>query len=276
MGARRPAEARPRKETETTEAPARVTRIHPGPCAAVAVDDLYLDLGLPEGDPYVVLTMVATVDGKATIDGRARPIGSDLDHLLMRRIRASVDAVMSGAGTLRAEGLDLSVPEDLVEARRERGLDDQPLAVIVAGSGVLPPERGIFRSGQTVVVFTSHETPVERVLELSRLAAVRQVPGGRLPDLREVMQVLTGEFGVRRLACEGGPTINFPLVVEGIADELFLTVAPKLAGGSATLTILAGHELPIPDIPRLELVSAHLAASELFLRYRLPGPPGGP
>jgi 2,5-diamino-6-(ribosylamino)-4(3H)-pyrimidinone 5'-phosphate reductase len=242
----------------------------------VAVDGLYLDLGLPEGDPHVVLTMVATVDGKATIDGRARPIGSDLDHLLMRRIRANVDAVMSGAGTLRAEGLDLSVPADLVPARRERGLSDQPLAVIVTGSGVLPPERGIFRSDQTVVVFVSDETPGERVLELSRLAAVRRVPGGRNPDVRAVMEVLTREFGVRRLACEGGPNINVPLVVEGIANELFLTVAPKLAGGSATLTILAGNELPIPDIPRLELLSAHLAESELFLRYRLPGRLGRP
>jgi riboflavin-specific deaminase-like protein len=242
----------------------------------VALDGLYLDLGLPAGDPYVVLTMVATVDGKATIDGRARPIGSDLDHLLMRRIRANVDAVMSGAGTLRAEGLDLSVPEDLVPARRERGLSGQPLAVILTGSGVLPPERGIFRSDQTVVVFISDETPGERVLELSRLAAVRQVPGGRHPDVRAVMQVLTREFGVRRLACEGGPTLNFPLIVEGIADELFLTVAPRIAGGAASLTIVAGHELPIPDIPRLELVSTHLAASELFLRYRLPGRPGGP
>src|SRR5947207_15653950 len=93
-----------------SERPGSVTRIHPAPCAEVAADDLYRDLGLPDGDPYVVLTMVATVDGKAAIDGRARPIGSDLDHLLMRRIRANVDAVMSGAGTLRAEGLDLSVP----------------------------------------------------------------------------------------------------------------------------------------------------------------------
>jgi riboflavin-specific deaminase-like protein len=242
----------------------------------VALDGLYLDLGLPEGDPYVVLTMVSTVDGKATIDGRARPIGSDLDHLLMRRIRANVDAVMSGAATLRAEGLDLSVPDELVPARRAAGLRDQPLAVIVTGSGVLPPERGVFRSDQPVVVFTSDETPPQRVLELSRLAAVRQVPGGRHPDVRAVMRVLADEFGVRRLACEGGPTINFPLVVEGIADELFLTVAPKIAGGAAALTIVAGHELPMPDIPRLELVSAHLAASELFLRYRLPPHSGGP
>jgi 2,5-diamino-6-(ribosylamino)-4(3H)-pyrimidinone 5'-phosphate reductase len=126
-----------------------------------------------------------------------------------------------------------------------------------------------------VVVFTSDETPVERVIELSRLAAVRQVPGGRYPDMHAVMRVLTREFGVRRLACEGGPTLNFPLVVEGIADELFLTVAPRIAGGTAALTIVAGHELPIPDMPRLDLVSTYLADSELFLRYRLPARSGG-
>jgi 2,5-diamino-6-(ribosylamino)-4(3H)-pyrimidinone 5'-phosphate reductase len=249
--------------------PETVIRIHPTPAQEVSAASLYADLGLPEGDPYVVLTMVATVDGKATIDGRARPIGSSLDHLLMRRIRANVDAVMSGAGTLRAEGLDLSVPPEMAAERRARGLADQPIAVIVTGSGVLPAERGLFRSGQTVVVFVSDETPQERVDDLSTLAAVRAVPGGRQPDVRAVMDILRDEFGVRRLACEGGATINFPLVVEGIADELFLTVAPKIAGGAAP-TIVAGHELPIPDMPRLELLAAHLADDELYLRYRLP------
>jgi len=265
----------PRRTTPTRQIPPTVSRLHPGPCAELASDELYRDLALPEGDPYVALTMVATVDGKATIDGRAQPIGTDLDHLLMRRIRANVDAVMSGAGTLRAEGLDLSVPDDLAALRRERGLSDQPLAVIVTGSGVLPTDRRIFRSGQAVVVFVTEETPAERVRRLEAVADVRRVPGGGQPDIRAVMAVLTGELGVRRLACEGGPNINVPLVHEGVADELFLTVAPKLSGGSTTLTILAGHELPIPDIPLLELVSVHLAGSELYLRYRLPGRSGG-
>jgi riboflavin-specific deaminase-like protein len=262
-------------EAATPDIPDTVIRIHPTPPQEVPTASLYADLGLPEGDPYVVLTMVATVDGKATIDGRARPIGSSVDHLLMRRIRANVDAVMSGAGTLRAEGLDLSVPDDLAALRRERGLSDQPLAVIVTGSGVLPTDRRIFRSGQSVVVFVTEETPAERVRPLEAVADVRRVPGAGQPDMRAVMAALTGEFGVRRLACEGGPNVNVPLVHEGIADELFLTVAPKLSGGSTTLTILAGHELPIPDIPLLELVSVHLAGSELYLRYRLPGRSGG-
>ena len=84
---------------------------------------------------------------------------------------------------------------------------------------------------------------------------------------------LTERFGVSSLLCEGGPHLARRLLGEGLVDELFLSVAPLLAGGEPSggeaLRILAGPELESPA--RLELLSALDAASTLFLRYRVCG-----
>src|SRR5215218_6276657 len=105
--------------------------------AEIPADDIYAGLALPDGPadrPYVVLNMVATVDGQVAIGGRARGIGSQLDRRLMRRIRAACDAVMVGAATLRAEPVDPTVPDELAGARAARGLPPQPIAVAISAT----------------------------------------------------------------------------------------------------------------------------------------------
>jgi 2,5-diamino-6-(ribosylamino)-4(3H)-pyrimidinone 5'-phosphate reductase len=70
---------------------------------------------------------------------------------------------------------------------------------------------------------------------------------------------------------EGGPGLNHALISRNLVDELFLTVAPELLGGTVeqSLTLLRGPALPARDRPTLDLVSIHLADGELFLRYSI-------
>src|SRR5215471_6754246 len=53
--------------------------------------------------PYVILNMISTADGRASIGGRTRALGGPADRELFHELRAAVDAVMVGAGTLRVE-----------------------------------------------------------------------------------------------------------------------------------------------------------------------------
>ena len=92
------------------------------------------------------------------------------------------------------------------------------------------------------------------------------------------MAELRERFGVRTLLCEGGPHLNAQLLAAGLVDELFLSLAPKLAGGDPAaggeaLRILAGTELSPPV--ELELLSALEHDSHLFLRYRVKSRPDG-
>jgi len=85
-------------------------------------------------------------------------------------------------------------------------------------------------------------------------------------DLPRLMADLN-DRGVRSVLCEGGPTLNFHLFAAGLVDELFLTMNPKVLGGAAALTIVAGRELVEPV--ELDVVSVAEADGELFTRWRV-------
>jgi riboflavin biosynthesis pyrimidine reductase len=158
-----------------------------------------------EGRPFVAMNFAATVDGRATIQGVSGPIGSDTDTEMLAGLRKRFDAVMIGAGTMRAE--------------RYAGLEKRLIVV---------------ESGQ-----------------------------GEWADLSSLLRSLHEE-GVRAVICEGGPTLHGSLQAAGLVDELFLTIAPKLAGGGAP-NILEGA---LSDVLGLDLAWLLEHDGELFARYR--------
>jgi riboflavin-specific deaminase-like protein len=213
-------------------------------------------LGQPRAPerPYLAINMVATVDGRAAVKGSAVGIGSPADHRLMRELRAEADVVLHGAGTVRADPLSARVPPDLVAQRVERGLSPQPLGAIVTRSGNLPAQHPYYDSPTVVYVASDAALPVHLpTVEVVRIQSVADV----IADL--------ARRGARRILCEGGPTLNSALFAARLIDEVFLTLAPKLAGGEAPLTIVQGP--PFASMLRLELRSLVERQGELFLRY---------
>lgn len=221
------------------------------------------DRALPDR-PYVVSNFALTLDGRATIGGRSGPIGSETDTEVLHRLRAEVDAVMIGAGTLRAERYGRLVPDEGLRAQRERSgeLAHDPLAVIVTGTLALPWDAGLFTSGSgSVLIFTSSDREVP---ETATTVRVERHPGERV-DLGRALATLRRERGVRALLCEGGPHLHANLLGEDLMDELFVTIAPKLAGGGGPGLLEAG-----PEEPRgLEPVWLLEHEGELFARYRV-------
>lgn len=219
--------------------------------------------------------MVTSVDGKATVGGKAGPIGSPTDRTVMRTLRAHADAVMIGAGTLRAEKLTLAIPEGLAGERVSRALRPQPLAIVITMTGDVPLRANLLGfSPDNLLVLTSPEATEERLAALSNLASIEIVPKENLAkgshlELARALETLKKRYAVDVLLVEGGPFLNYALISSGLADELFLTLAPKLLGGAHadTLTILDGTALAPTKIPNLELISVHLSNNELFLRY---------
>lgn len=251
------------------------------PAVAGHVDPLtiYDELDFPEGHggrPYTALNMVSTVDGKITLDrNRIRePIGSQVDRTLMVRLRANFDAVLRGAGTVRAHSVYPRVPEELEHRRIARGLARHPLAVVITGSGELPLDAPYFQDApRPPVVIASPRTPADRLAALRDVADV--IVADRHPiDLAAVWRLLHDTYGVRRLLSEGGAHLNHACLAAGLVDELFWTVAPRVGGASHDLTMVEGPAVLQP-MPRLELVSAYCHDHELFLRYRRVSPAGG-
>lgn len=244
------------------------------PAVAGHVDPLaiYDDIELPagrDGRPYTILNMVSTIDGKTTLAENVikEPIGSPVDRQLMARLRVGVDAVMRGAGTVRASPYYPGIPEELEHRRIHLGLPRQPLAVVVSGSGELPLDAPFFRAApRRPVVLITKRTPPARLARLYDVADV-EVVGDETVDLPAALQRLYDKYDVKRLLSEGGPRLNQDCLAADVLDELFWTVAPRIAGGSMDLTMVEGAGLLEP-MPRLELVHAYVHDSELFLRYR--------
>lgn len=244
----------------------KATRLYPLPAREIPGQAIHEDLELPPpgwrvpSRPYVIVNMVASVDGKTAVGGKAAPLGSEIDRQTMRNLRANADAVMIGANTLRAEKLSLGLDAPL------RGR--QPLAVIVTTGGDVPLESNlVLGEGQEVLLITPPQDHSRGPEGGRRALVVRALEDGTA-DLREALQALKADHGVNILLVEGGPALNRSLISGRFADELFLTLAPKLAtSGNDAGGILSG---PLPDDVRgLRLLSAHLAGSELFLRYRI-------
>ena len=212
--------------------------------------------------PYVAVNFAATVDGRAAIGGVSGPIGSTADTAMLAGLRTRFDAVMIGAGTMRAERYGRLVPDPAKRERRERaGLPHDPLMVIVSGSLDLPWDAPLFADGGgRVLVFTASEAEAPQTA--TTLRTVRH-EGGRV-DIAAALGHLRGERGVRALLCEGGPHLHAELQAGGMVDDLFLTVSPKLAGGGAP-RILEGD---LPEVAELETAWLLEREGELFARYR--------
>jgi riboflavin biosynthesis pyrimidine reductase len=222
----------------------------------------------PPARPHTMLNMIATADGRASLDGRSGPISDAADRALFHGLRSAVDAVLVGSGTMRTERYGRIVPDAARRAERaRRGLREEPLACIVSSQLALEPDIPLLNEPDAhVVVLTPSNASLPAVA--AQVDYVRIESDGML-DLPAALGELTQRFGVQTLLCEGGPHLARELLACGALDELFLSLAPLLAGGEhpgeAALRILAGGPLQPPV--ELELLSVEASGAYLFLRY---------
>jgi len=216
----------------------------------------------PENWPFVAVNMVTTLDGRASLNGRTVELGEQSDIKLLLQLRNHFDAVMIGAGTMRAERYGRIINDPAARAAREAlGLQADPLAVILSARLDLPFDARLFTDGGgRVVIFTHDDGPVpetETPVDLIRVDGPIRIS--------EVLKQLRLEHGIRALLCEGGPHVFGQLVAIGALDELFLTISATLTGEQDAPRILEGA---LTDPERLDLTNLAVAEGELFARYR--------
>lgn len=237
---------------------------------------LELEHRAPPHRPYVVCNFVASVDGRATVEGRTAKLGGDGDRAVFHLLRTQADAIMAGTQTLRVERYGVMVGnEERQRLRLAEGRAEQPLAVIVSRSGRVPFEIPLFSDPRArVAIYAPGGTEVP---DCRAQVQRHPVPSDPQSQLADVLRSLRHDYDIRSLLCEGGPTLFEAMLAQGLVDELFLTLAPELVGGEQT-GITRGPELG--SARELRLVSALERDSHLFLRYeradgRGVGPRGG-
>ena len=212
--------------------------------------------------PHIILNAAMTLDGKiATVAGDSRiSCEEDLDRI--HRLRAGVDAVMVGLGTVLADDPSLTV-------RRARG--ENPLRVVVDSLGKTPMNAKVLDgSARTIIAVTTKA--IKRNVERLRAKGAQVIAVGRKEvDLQRLLKKLH-ELGVRRLLLEGGSTLNWGMLERGLVDEVRIAVAPYIAGGTNARTLVGGRGFTkISKSVPLKLISVDRVGEDLLLTYLIKG-----
>ncbi len=246
----------------------------------------------PEERPYCVANFVSTLDGVVSFNLPGQSEGAQIsnwneeDRFIMGLLRASADAIVVGSGTLQAAGPHGSwLPEavypaakDLYQTYRTEVLrkPEYPLVVIVTRTGGLDLTSAVFHTPRTRVLILTTE-PGKRRLSQSGSQALASVEVKALSTAEErispstILTLLRQEAGVQLLLHEAGPTLFGEFLAGGFIDELFLTVAPQIAGRDAVHPrpgLVANIQFSPATAPWWKLISAKSATAYLFLRYR--------
>ncbi|MDE2846157.1 MAG: dihydrofolate reductase family protein [Gemmatimonadota bacterium] len=219
--------------------------------------------------PYILLNYALSLDGKLSTEQRD-PVRftSRVDRGLMDEIRADADAVLIGAGTLRAEDPPVRIKSARRrEERRRKGKSPHPVSVILSRSMRLPGAGRYWEDGQVErIIATTEQAKDEQVLPFQDLAEVIRV-GRTTVDLHELCRMLSGR-GIGRLLVEGGGEVNMAFWEAGLVDEVYLTLCPVVIGGSTAPTAADGKGFASDRFRRLRLIESRRVGQELFLRYR--------
>ncbi len=246
----------------------------------------------PEERPYCIANFVSTLDGVVSFNLPGQSEGAQIsnwneeDRFIMGLLRASADAIVVGSGTLQAAGPHGSwLPEavypaakDLYQKYRTEVLRklEYPLVVIVTGTGELDLTSAVFHTPRTRVLILTTE-PGKRRLSQSGSEALTSVEVKALSAAEErispsaILTLLRQEAGVELLLHEAGPTLFGEFLAAGFMDELFLTVAPQIAGRDAVHPrpgLVANVQFSPATAPWWKLISAKSATDYLFLRYQ--------
>ena len=199
------------------------------------------------GMPFVVWKMASSLDGKvAARDGSSRWVTGDAARADVHRLRAWSDAIVVGAGTAVADDPELTVRDDGYRGR-------PPMRILVDARGRVPATGDLFDRQAPTLVATTDLAPLE-VREAWRAAGAEVVQfeaeGGLVP--LEPLLADLGKRDVQGVLLEGGPTLAWSAVDDGLVDAIVLYLSPKLIGGLDAPTVLegrgfapVGHALPL-------------------------------
>jgi riboflavin-specific deaminase-like protein len=211
-----------------------------------------------------------TADGKVTTKNFG-PVDftSREDKLHLFRQRALADAVLLGHTSLERDNVRLGLPAELQELRIKLGQSRSPLRVIVSNRGRIDAQLKIFQSDVSPIIIFSTKRMPRKNQEALRKTATLHLTDTEEVDLAAMLETLRNQYKVSTLACEGGPSLFRSLLEQGVVDQLNLTIAPYMFGGSKAPTLTGLSKEFLPASIHCSLIDMRSVGEECFLTYRI-------
>ncbi|WP_045876816.1 dihydrofolate reductase family protein [Pseudofrankia sp. DC12] len=219
--------------------------------------------------PYVLLSCATSIDGYLddTSDARLR-LSNEADFDRVDEVRAGCDAILVGAGTIRADNPKLLIRSPARQrARTSRGLPANPLKVTLTATGDLDPSARFFTAGEAPKVVYTATSAVAKAR--GRLGAGAEVVDARGPvELTAVLADLAAR-GVARLMVEGGGAVHTQFLTGDLADELQLVIAPFFVGDPRAPRFVGPGTFPHDPAHPARLAETTQLNDVVLLRYAL-------
>ncbi|MGN6385622.1 MAG: RibD family protein [Verrucomicrobiota bacterium] len=223
--------------------------------------------------PFVYVNVAMTADGKlAPANRHFVPFSSKRDQQRMMQLRSEADAVLSGARTVDMGEVDLGPGGRKWQKKRlEAGLPEFNLRIIVSGSASVNPDAHIFKTHfSPIILLVNRTAPQSRLKRLSKLVDDIHLSEGDSICFRTAFEWLREKWKVKRLLCEGGGEVNAPIFLEGLVDELHLTIAPIIFGGRNAPTLAEGKGVArLDQAVKLRLKHLEKIGDELYTVYKV-------
>lgn len=220
--------------------------------------------------PFIFINSAMSLDGKiSTSEKRQVKISNEKDMERVDRLRAESDAILVGSNTVAIDDPKLTVKsERLRKERVKKGLPENPLKVMVGSIKEIKFDSDFLDYGNAEkIIFTTEKEDSEKILRLMEKARVF-VLGKKRVDLKKMVSILS-DLGVKRIMVEGGGTLNFEMLKEGLVDEIYVAIAPKIFGGRNVPTLADGEGFKEGEIVDLELIDIEKLDEIIVLRYRI-------
>lgn len=219
--------------------------------------------------PFVFINAAMSADGKiSTVERVQTRISGSNDRDRVDALKAGSDAIMVGIGTVLADNPSLTVKSKKRREDRQRAeKDEYPIRIVVDSSARTPIDVEILSRGRGKrIIAVSKRAIIADVDRLSEKAEII-VCGREEVDLKKLLDLLWHR-GVERLMVEGGATLNWSLVSQGLVDEIYIYIGNIIIGGEHAPTVVDGTGF-VTDMAKLELLSAEKMDKGILLQWRV-------
>ena len=217
--------------------------------------------------PYVILNAAMTLDGKIATKTGSSEISCPEDIIRVHELRKEVDAIMVGIGTVIADNPKLTAHK--IEAE----LSDNPIRIIVDSKARTPIAAKVTNKDADTIIAVANDYKSDfivsdRYQELKKRADIF-FSGKDKVDLKALLTYL-GDKNIRTLMLEGGSTLNFAMIKEGLIDEIRVAVAPMVVGGVDAKSLFGGEGFDeMSEAVKLELKDNYMLGKDLILVYNV-------
>jgi 2,5-diamino-6-(ribosylamino)-4(3H)-pyrimidinone 5'-phosphate reductase len=212
--------------------------------------------------PHVILNAAMTLDGKiATKTGSSEISGKD-DLLMVHRLRKEMDAIMVGINTVVTDDPLLTVHKITADP------DENPIRVVVDSLGRTPIKARILNEDAPTIIVVSEKASKDNVKYLRERAEV-MVCGNKMVDLLCLMGKLD-DIRIKTIMLEGGSTLNYSMLREGLVNEIRVCIAPMIAGGIQAKSLVGGEGVDyMKDAFRLKFKRSYILGEDLIVEYKV-------